>query len=91
MWNKINTLMNHERYVVIAFILTPATVVWISGCPSQTSSLINPTQKVTRPELQIELDTILATAEVRFADLQQQDRFKQILFENAIFNHFAIS
>lgn len=84
MWQKIKVFMNHERYQVIAFAFTTAVVVWIYGCQSETRSLHRPNVKVTRGELQIELDTLLATAEERFADLDQQDALKQTLFENAL-------
>lgn len=38
---------------------------------------MDPEKKVTRDELKIELDTYLATAEVRFAELDRQDEFKK--------------
>lgn len=57
---------------------------WGYGCPPQTKSLLHNGKKVTRPELQIELDTIVATAEMRMLDLDQQDHVRDIVFKNAL-------
>lgn len=68
---------------IALFVLT-ALLFWGYGCPSKVTSLIEPTKKVTRPELQIELDTIIATAEFRLASLDHQDQFRDIIFKNAM-------
>lgn len=59
-------------------------MLFCSACPSKTESLITPGRKVTRPELQIELNSIIATAEFRSADLDQQDAFRNIVMKNAL-------
>ena len=43
-----------------------------------------PEKKVTRPELQIEVDALLAEAKLKFEDLNRQDAFKRQLFEYAM-------
>lgn len=68
----------------IAIIVLTAILFWGFGCPPQVPSLITEGKKVTRPELQIELDTIIATAEFRLADLDQQDAVRDIIFKNAL-------
>lgn len=67
-----------------ALCLLTAILFWGWGCPSRVPSLLEPTRKITRPELQIELDTIIATAEFRLADLDRQDQFRDIIFKNAL-------
>ena len=54
------------------------------ACQPQVASLVNPGVKITRPELQIELDAIIATAEYRLADLDRQQAFRDIIFKNAL-------
>lgn len=46
--------------------------------------MANPSQKVTRGELQAEIDYYLARAEVRFKNLDQQDQLKKLLLDNAL-------
>lgn len=68
----------------IALIILTALLFWGYGCPSKTTSLITPGKKITRPELQIEFNTIIATGKMRLADLDQKDQFRDIIFENAV-------
>lgn len=69
---------------LLAIVLLTAFLFWGYGCPSRVTSLNDPAVKVTRPELQIELDHIIATAEFRLADLERQDRIRDIIFQNAL-------
>jgi len=68
----------------IALIALTSILLWGYGCPARVPSLITDGKKVTRPELQIELDTIIATAEFRLVQLDQQDQFRDIIFKNAM-------
>lgn len=68
----------------LALLILTALLFWGHSCQPQTNSLIHPGQKVTRPELQIELDTIMATAEVRMAELEKQQQFQDLVFKNAL-------
>lgn len=68
----------------IALIVLTALLFWGFGCPPRVKSLLHSGQMVTRPELQIELDTIITTAEYRLADLERQDQFRDIIFKNAL-------
>lgn len=68
----------------IALIILTALLFWGYSCRPETKSLIHPGEKVTRPELQIELDSIIATAEIRMADLDQQEAFRDLIYKNAL-------
>lgn len=68
----------------LALTVLTALLFWGYGCPARTPSLTKPREKVTRPELQIELDSIIATAEYRFADLQKQEQFRDLIFQNVL-------
>lgn len=67
----------------IALILLTAFLFWGYGCPPRVPSLLDRSTKITRPELQIELDSIIATAEYRLASLDRQEQFRDIIFKNA--------
>lgn len=68
----------------IAIVILTAILFWGYGCPAKTESLIHESKKITRPELQIELDSIIATAQYRLADLEKQDQFRDVIFKNAL-------
>jgi len=68
----------------IALTLLTTILFWGYGCPPQTKSLIVEGKKVTMPELQIELDSIISTAEYRVADLRKQQEFRDVVFNNAL-------
>jgi len=68
----------------IAIIVLIGLLFWGYGCPSKTQSLLYPEKKITRPELQVELDSIISTAQYRLADLDRQDEIRDIIFKNAL-------
>jgi len=68
----------------IAIIALTAILFWGYGCPPKTDSILVDGKKVTMAELQIELDSIIATAEYRVADLKKQQEFRDIIYNNAL-------
>lgn len=68
----------------VAILILTALLFWGYGCPARVTSLLDSNKKVTRPELQVELDSLIATAEFRMADLDQQEAFRDIIFKNAL-------
>lgn len=68
----------------IALLILTGLLFWGYSCQPQVKSLIHPDQKITRPELQIELDMIIATADFRLAQLDKQEAFRDIIFKNAL-------
>lgn len=80
---KLSDLIDNWPKAIALLILT-ALLFWGYGCPSQTTSLREPGRKITRAELQVELDAIISTAQYRLADLDKQDAFRDIIFKNAM-------
>lgn len=68
----------------LAIFLTTTLVLFSVGCPPKTKSLVDNSTKVTRQELQIELTSILTTAEYRLATLDKQEEFRKLIFQNAL-------
>lgn len=68
----------------IALLVLTALLFLGHSCQPETKSLIHPGERITRPELQIELDTIIATAEARMADLDKQEEFRDLIFKNVL-------
>jgi hypothetical protein len=54
------------------------------GCQARTQSLSDPKRLVSRGELQIELSNVLATAELRMADLDKQEAIRSLILQNAL-------
>lgn len=81
---KLITFLSKEAGQCIAVLFCLAILVWLYGCQSKVMSLTGSGQLVTRPVIQMELDTFMKLAEIRFADLDRQDAFKQALVNAAI-------
>lgn len=81
---KIWKHIRHNQSLVIGLMLVTAAVVWAYGCQSRVVSILSPPARVTRPELQLEVDSLLERAKMRFADLDRQDKFKAAFFNMAI-------
>lgn len=80
----MKAIFNHERYKLIGVGACIALLIWFYGCESKTSSLLSPDKNLTRAELQLELDTLLKSAELKYADLDRQDEIKSALLNNLL-------
>lgn len=84
LWQHIKNFTSHNTGVTIAFFITTAVVIWSYGCESQVQSLTNPTVMISRDMLNVEVDSLLATAGIRYAQLDRQDELKDAIFEHAL-------
>jgi len=66
---------------LIASVACILLLVFAYGCQPQTKSLIDPNEKVTRAELDYEIETLLARSKIRLADLDRQEELRSLLFE----------
>jgi len=81
--DKIFKTISHNRYFYLALLLALLFLLWILGCEPKVPSITQPMQKLTRNELQIEVDTYLALAKVRFEQLEKQEEFRRTIVNNA--------
>lgn len=81
---KLWAFIRHNSGMVIGVVLVIAILIWCYGCQSKVVSIHNPPALVTRSGLEIEVDHFLKQAEMRFAELDQQDEFKRTLYAMAI-------
>lgn len=84
MTKKILVFCNHERYQVIAGFLCIVLTVWGLSCESKVRSISDPTKKITRDQLNAEVDYYLANAEIRFKLLDRQDEFRDLVFNQVL-------
>lgn len=80
---KLNDFITNWPKTIALIVLT-AILFWGYGCPPRVRSLTTPKKMITRPELQIELDTIISTAQYKMADLDKQEQFRDLIFKNAL-------
>ncbi len=92
--------IRHNQGLFVALIICAGLLVWGIGCKSKVASLVDPTKRVTSPELAVELDQLTAKlnaeldslikmAELRQLDLLRQDEVKTKLFEFAAMTYKA--
>lgn len=77
---KLWAFIRHQQGMAVGIIIATAVLIWTYGCQSEVTSITNAPELVTRAELEIEVDYFLKTAEIRFAELDQQDEFKRTIF-----------
>ncbi len=80
----LDTLLNHERYQTISLLLATGLLIWFLGCEPKTQSLIDPTQQVTRGQLDIEIDTIISKSNIAYASLEKQEKLRDFMFQQAM-------
>ena len=87
----MKSLITHNQGLCAAIIVTIAVFAWTFGCQSKVNSLVT-NEKVTRPELTLELkaeakrleqqlDNLRQEAELRFMELDRQDEIKAKIFD----------
>ena len=76
-------LKNNWKAVLIG-VTTVLLMMFYIGCQARTKSLSDPKRLVSRGELQIELNNVLATAELRMADLDKQEAIRSLILQNAL-------
>lgn len=83
MYEKILKLLNDNHAFLIGAIVVLAIGFYGYGCQSTVKSIIDPENKLTRAELQTEVDYLLSQAQNRFDELDRQDQIKLLIFEQA--------
>lgn len=95
MWNTIWTAVRHNQGIVISLLICIPIGVWFCGCESTTQSLVDPSIRVTRPQLQFEysaelrrleneLEDLKSQADLRLQDIARQDEIKAALYNHAV-------
>jgi len=78
---KALKFLNENHHYIIAAAVIVVCCFWTYGCHSQVNSILNPNQRISRAELQIEVEYFMAHAELKFLDLDRQDQLKQTLLD----------
>ena len=70
--------------ILLAWNVCIGLLFYAYGCEAKTRSLTRPETSVTRSELRIELDTLLARGEAGVADLDKQEEIRNIIFNQGL-------
>lgn len=80
---KFLKLLNENHWYLIAGVIACGFVVWLYGCQSTVTSLLHPQQRITRAQLDLEVDYFMGQAKIKLAELDQHDQIKYLLLDQA--------
>lgn len=84
MFEKTWRAIRHNQGLALAIVICIGLGIWTYGCESKVASLNDSSRLVTRAELEVEIETVMSTAEIRLSNLDRQDAIKKKLIEFAI-------
>jgi len=73
---KIKKILSHNQGLTVAIIIVASLLVWINGCESQVTSIVQPDKMVTRNELNVEISSEAARLELELEKLTQVAAYK---------------
>lgn len=76
--------LKDNPFIDIAAIVVVVVAGFFSGCQVTAPSLLDPQVRVSRAQLEIELQSLLATAEMRFDQIAQKETFRRELLNHAL-------
>lgn len=76
--------LKKNRTVIITILVSIALCLWMYACESQVESLNGGGVMITRGQLQLELETLIARAELKVLDLNRQDAFRDLIIQNGL-------
>jgi len=76
--------LNKNKYKLVVWSLIVAGIFGLYSCESKVRSLNNSGRLVNRAELTMQLNHFIDKAGLRFASLDRQDKFRAIIFNNAL-------
>lgn len=76
--------INSHWQQILAIAVSLSLTFWAISCQPTVPSLTDPSHKVTRAELQTELQGLQATFQMRSTQLAQQEQIRKLILENAL-------
>lgn len=58
--------------------------IWAYGCQPTVPSMTDPSRRVTRAELQLELEQLQSLFEIRNKSLEDQEQLRQLVMQNVL-------
>jgi len=91
MLEKLGELYRHNKSQAIALMICVCAAIWMFGCDSTVKSIVNPAERVTRTELQNEVDTEVARLQQQLKQVETlaADRNRKLDQMDALKNKVA--
>ena len=70
--------------IILVVLVSVGFALFVYGCEPKEQSLLNKGMKVTRAELQFELDQLMSLAEIRMASFDRQEKIRSMILQNAL-------
>lgn len=80
----LDTILNHERYQMIACVAILVLAFLYIGCEPKCRSILNPEKKITIAEYNAELTVIKERAQSAELDLEQQRELLDFIYEHGL-------
>jgi len=76
--------MTKQMHIFLPIVAAILLLLYAYGCEPRTASLISASEKVTRAELITEIDLLEYKLEKGIADLDRQERIRDIIFQQGL-------
>lgn len=84
MLQKIWTAIKHNHVLVVSMLACVVLIAWTYGCQITTRNPFEPSEKVTRPELDAEIENYVAKVSLAYKDLAKQEEIRSLIFNSAV-------
>jgi len=81
---KTGKFLEDNWLQITIFAIGISSFIFCYGCKPKVSSLLYENTMVTAPELEIELQTLLAIAKIRQEDLVKQNQLRDLILKNVL-------
>ena len=72
LWHKITNWLDHNRWTALALVIAVAVAAAVVGCKPTAASLLNPGEKVTAQQLEVEAAVLQARLDTRHAGIEAE-------------------
>lgn len=79
MFSTIWDMLKHNKFIVTSVIVSILIVIYAYGCQPSTVNPFNPSQKVTRAQLDADVQKYVADVKIAYADIQRQEQVRDAL------------
>ncbi len=70
--------------MILVVLVTVGVLIFVYACEPKAPSLIDKSIKITRSELQFELEQLMSLAEIRMASFDRQEKLRGMILQNAL-------
>jgi len=84
MLEKIWTAIRHNHILIVGVVICAVLLVWSYGCQITTRNPFAPTQQVTRPELEAEVENYVSKVSLAYNDLAKKEEIRTLVFNSAV-------